>query len=54
MAMTREEAIELLCKKVEGVLNNNDWPTEEGQRLESELNPIEELIASIRIGDVVH
>ena len=29
--ITREHAIELLLAKVEEVLDNNDWPTEEGQ-----------------------
>jgi hypothetical protein len=47
--MTREQAIEALCQKVEEVLHNNDWPTEEGQQSESgEPSPIDELITLIR------
>ena len=49
MALTREQAIETLCQKVEEVLHNNDWPTEEGQQSESgEPSPIDELITLIR------
>ena len=48
-ALTREQAIETLCQKVEEVLHNNDWPTEEGQQSESgEPSPIDELITLIR------
>lgn len=28
--MTREDAIDVLCGKVMEVVENNDWPTEEG------------------------
>ena len=42
--VTRERAIELLLGKVEEVINNNDWPTEEG-------HVIQILIDNIRAGD---
>jgi hypothetical protein len=51
--ITREHAIELLLKKVEEVLNNNDWPTEEGQMRadDTESCPIQKLVDNIRKGD---
>ena len=39
-----------LCHKVEEVINNNDWPTTEGQCSEDGHNPLERLIADIRAG----
>ena len=41
--ITREHAIELLLAKVEEVLYNGDWPTEDGD--------IQDLIDNIRKGD---
>jgi hypothetical protein len=49
--VTRERAIELLLQKVEEVLWNNDWATEEGTRREDEKCPIQILIDNIRAGD---
>lgn len=47
----RELAIESLLRKVEEVLNNNGWPTEEGQYGEDGvLCPIQELVNEIRKG----
>jgi hypothetical protein len=47
--VTREQAIELLCRKVEEVLNNNDWPTEEGRQAEDgSPSAINELIILVR------
>jgi hypothetical protein len=48
---TREAAIGLLLKRVEEVINNNDWPTEEGQERADE-GPcfIRSLVDNIRKG----
>ena len=50
--MSREYAIELLLAKVENVLNNNDWPTEEGQS-RADIGPcdIQKLVDNIRKGE---
>ena len=51
---TREHAIELLLSKVEGVINNNDWPTEEGHVIDDGVTctcPLQILIDNIRAGD---
>jgi hypothetical protein len=50
--ITREHAIELLLAKVEEVLNNNDWATEEGQeRCDEPPCVIRQLVDNIRKGD---
>ena len=51
--ITREHAIELLLAKVENVLYNNDWPTEEGQTREDGIEPcdIQKLVDNIRKGE---
>jgi hypothetical protein len=51
--ITREHAIELLLAKVENVLYNNDWPTEEGQTREDDIEPcdIQKLVDNIRKGE---
>ena len=50
--ITREHAIELLLDKVEEVLNNNDWPTEEGQEpCDEPPCGIRQLVDNIRKGD---
>jgi hypothetical protein len=49
--VTRERAIELLLQKVEEILWNNDWATEEGTRREGETCPIQILVDNIRAGD---
>lgn len=36
-----------LCSKVKEVLNNNDWPTEEGQDKENYESPIRKLVLDI-------
>ena len=52
VTVTRERAIELLLQKVEDVLNNNDWPTEEGQeRCDEPPCGIQQLVDNIRMGD---
>ena len=50
---TREHAIELLLSKVEEVINNNDWPTEEGQTRADDIEPcdIQKLVDNIRKGE---
>lgn len=37
-----------LCRKVEEVLDNNDWPTEEGQDREDEKSYIRLLVEQIK------
>ena len=37
---TGERAIELLLSKVEEVINNNDWPTEEGHVIDDDLREL--------------
>ena len=52
--VTRERAIELLLGKVEEVINNNDWPTEEGHVIDDGVTctcPLQILIDNIRAGD---
>lgn len=49
--VTRERAIELLLGKVEEVINNNDWPTEEGHVIDDGTCPLQILIDNIRAGD---
>ena len=49
MPLSREQAIELLCRKVEEVIHNNDWPTEEGRQSEDgSPSAIDELITLVR------
>ena len=49
--LTREEAISALLRRVEEVVNNNDWPTEEGQeRADEPPCIIRDLIDNIRGG----
>ena len=51
--ITREYAIELLLSKVEEVINNNDWPTEEGQTRADDIEPCDnqKLVDNIRKGE---
>ena len=51
--ITREYAIELLLSKVEEVINNNDWPTEEGQTRADDIEPcdIQKLVDNIQKGE---
>lgn len=42
-----EKDIFLLCEKVREVLDNNDWPTEEGHDFEETKSPIRILVESI-------
>ena len=42
-------AILALCDKVEEVLNNNDWPTEEGMDSEDGQSYIRSLVEEIRL-----
>lgn len=49
--MDREQAIASLLRKVEEVINNNDWPTEDGHWTDDGVKctcPIADLIAVIR------
>jgi len=38
-----------LCHKVKEVINNNDWPTEEGHNREDLICPLENLVNNILI-----
>jgi hypothetical protein len=51
--MTREQAISELLARVEEVIDNNDWPTEEGQMQDDGVNatcPILLLVQAIKNG----
>lgn len=37
-----------LCRKVDEVVDNGDWPTEEGHRNEDGTSPIGEMVSFIR------
>jgi len=54
VTVTREREIELLLEKVEEVIGNGDWPTEEGTFVDDGkvcTSPIQQLIDNIRSGD---
>jgi hypothetical protein len=54
VTVTRERAIDLLLQRVEEVINNGDWPTEEGQFVDDGKSctcPIQQLVDNIRGGD---
>ena len=52
VTVTREHAIELLLQKVEEVVGNGDWATEEGAFTDDGTAcPIQQLIDNIRGGD---
>ena len=54
MIITREQAIEFLLTRVEEVVGNGDWPTEEGRFTDDGMQCscfIQDLVNHIRKGD---
>ena len=53
MNPTLKSQIESLCAKVQEVIDNNDWPTEEGHCIDTGVTytcPLQELVGAISAG----